>query len=79
MVKILRLDGIWIISEVEELPGVELGDPDCMLKSPREIKAKTLHRYPPHSKDEEIAIRSTDVFVITEPDDDILKLYNGKQ
>ena len=79
MVKILRLDGIWIISEVEELPGVELGDPDCMLKSPREIKAKTLHRYPPHSKDDEIIVRSTDIFVVAEPTDEILKLYNDRK
>ncbi len=76
MVKILRLDGSWIISEVEELPGVEIGDPDCVLKSPRVIIDGELKRYPPHSKDEEIAVRSSDIFVIAEPDDETLKLYN---
>ena len=77
MIKILRLDGKWIISEIEEIPGVELGDPDCVLKSPREITDDhKLITYPPHSKDEEIAVRSTDIFVIAEPDDEILKLYN---
>lgn len=78
MIKILRLDGTWVISEIEEIPGVELGDPDCMLKSPREIIDGELKQYPPHSKDEEIIVRSSDVFVITEPDDDILKLYNDR-
>jgi hypothetical protein len=82
MIKLLRLDGKWIISEVEEIPGVELGDPDCLLKSPREITIdlqtddRILINYPPHSKDGEIAIRSTDIFVIAEPDDNILKLYD---
>tara|TARA_B100000029_G_scaffold511521_1_gene605779 strand:+ start:730 stop:966 length:237 start_codon:yes stop_codon:yes gene_type:complete len=77
MIKILRLDGKWIISEIEEIPGVELGDPDCVLKSPCEITDdRELINYPPYSKDEEIAVRSTDIFVIAEPDDEILKLYN---
>ena len=79
MIKILRLDGIWIISEIEELPGVELGDPDCVLKSPMEMKAKTLQHYPPNSKKEDIAVRSSDIFVIAEPTDEILKLYNDKK
>lgn len=78
MIKILRLDSTWIIAEVEEIPAVEIGDPDCVLKSPYEIINGELKRYPPHSKDEEIIVRSSDVFVITEPDDDILKLYNDR-
>ena len=79
MIKILRLDGIWIISEIEEIGGVELGDPDCKLISPMEMKAKTLQHYPPHSKKEDIAVRSTDIFVVAEPTDEILKLYNDKK
>ena len=37
MLKLLRFENRWLISEVEEIPGVEFGDPDCVLKYPCEV------------------------------------------
>ena len=37
MLQVFRLDGCWVVSEVENIPDQEWGDPDGVLKYPYEI------------------------------------------
>ena len=69
MIKILKFDTHWIVAEIEEIPGVEFGDPDCVLKYPCEIVDGDLVRFPSHCADFEIAVRSADIKLISEPSD----------
>lgn len=71
MIKILKFDTHWIVAEIEEIPEVEFGDPDCVLKYPCEILEGDLVRFPPHSKDFEIAVRSSDIKLISDPTDEM--------
>lgn len=67
MIKLLKFAGDWLISEVEEIPETEIGDPDCVLKYPYQIDGKCLGPWPEYSDEREIIVRSTDITVITEP------------
>lgn len=67
MIKLIKFSGEWIISEIEELPDVQFGDPDCVLKYPYQIEGSCLGPWPPYSDEREIVIRSSDITVITEP------------
>ena len=75
MIKLLKFDGHWIVAEVEEIPGVEFGDPDCVLKYPCEVTEDGAVPFPPYSEDREIAVRSSDITLIAEPDAMISALY----
>jgi len=76
MIKILKFDGHWIVAEVEEIPGQEIGDPDCVLKYPCEILSDgDAVRFPRYSRDSEIIVRSTDITLIAEPTDVYLQKY----
>ena len=74
-IKLIRFDGVWIISEVEEIPDVEFGDPDCVLKYPYEVEGTCLGPFPQHSREREFVVRSSEITLITEPTDFIYNQY----
>jgi len=75
MLKLLKFDEHWLVAEVEEIPGVEFGDPDCVLKYPCEVNEDGAVPFPPYSDDRELAIRSSDVSLICEPSPMFASLY----
>lgn len=74
-IKLIRFSGIWIVSEVEEIPDVEFGDPDCVLKYPYEIEGTCLGIFPQHSREREFIIRSSEISLITDPTDFVVNQY----
>jgi hypothetical protein len=74
-IKLLRFSGTWIVSEVEEIPDVEFGDPDCVLKYPYEIDGTCLGVFPLHSREREFIVRSSEISLITDPDDFLYNQY----
>lgn len=80
MTYLLKFDGHFLIAEVEEIPGVQFGDPDCTLKHPYRIsgnpgKNPTLTKFPNFAKTSELTVRSSDITFIIEPDDFIVSRY----
>ena len=67
MIKLIKFDGDWIVTNVVEIPDVEFGDPDCVLKYPYQVEGECLGPWPVHSDEREIIVRSSDITVITEP------------
>ncbi len=76
-IKLIRFDGVWIVSEVEEIPDVEFGDPDCVLKYPYEVEGTCLGPFPQHSREREFIVRSSEISLITEPTDFLYNQYRG--
>lgn len=66
-IQLIRFDGLWIVSEIEQIPDVEFGDPDCMLKFPYEIEGNCLGMFPLNSSEREFVIRSSNISLITAP------------
>lgn len=86
MLQVFRLDGCWVVSEVENIPDQEWGDPDGVLKYPYEILlhhdrvGAQLRPYPPFSANrEEILIRQSDITVTADADDSIAALYHTQR
>lgn len=84
MIQIFRLDGSWVVSEIETIDNQEWGDPDAMLKYPYEVirsssgGGTSLEKYPPFSTNRQmIAIRSSDVVITTDVDDNLAALYHS--
>ena len=75
MLKLLKFDGHWLVAEVEEIPGVEFGDPDCVLKYPCEVNGDGVVPFPQFSDDRELAVRSSDITLICEPSAMFASLY----
>ena len=74
--QLLLLRDQWIVARVEELGGVEFGDPDCVLYKPREVKEDgELISWPPHSEEGEVVIRSSDILVLVNPNKKTLARY----
>jgi hypothetical protein len=76
-IKLIRFDGVWIVSEVEEIPDVEFGDPDCVLKYPYEVDGSCLGPFPPHARDREFIVRSSEISLMTDPTDFLYNQYRG--
>lgn len=74
-IKLIRFDRIWIVSEIEEIPEAEFGDPDCVLKYPYEVEGTCLGVFPPHSRDREFIVRSSEISLIADPSDFLYKQY----
>lgn len=70
MRKLLRLCDQWILAEVEAVEDAVLGEPDCILINPETLDGK---QWPPFSLDTEVAVRSSDIMVMVNPSDEILK------
>lgn len=67
MLKLLKFDGHWIVAEVDEIPDIEFGDPDCVLKYPCEVSENGAIPFPTYSDERELTVRSSDITLITEP------------
>ncbi len=76
-IKLVRFDGVWIISQLEEIPDVEFGDPDCVLKYPYEVEGKCLGPFPRYSREREFIVRSSEISLIAEPTDFLYNLYRA--
>lgn len=76
-IKLIRFAGVWIISEIEEIPDVEFGDPDCVLKYPYEIEGNCLGPFPQHARDREFVVRSSEISLIADPSDFVYNQYRG--
>jgi len=60
---------------VEEIEGVEFGDPDCILIEPLAIDGTNLKDWLPFADVKETVIRSSDILTFIEPGKDILASY----
>ena len=60
---------------MEEIEGVEFGDPDCILTEPLAIHGTSLSDWIPFADNKEIVIRSSDILTFLEPGKDILASY----
>ncbi len=76
-IKLIRFSGIWIVSEIEEIPEVEFGDPDCVLRYPYEVEGTCLGPFPQHSREREFIIRSSEISLIADPTDFLYNQYRG--
>jgi hypothetical protein len=76
-IKLIRFAGVWIVSQIEEIPDVEFGDPDCVLKYPYEVEGTCLGPFPLHSRDREFIVRSSEISLIADPSDFIYNQYRG--
>jgi len=75
-VQLLLLRDQWIVARVEELGGVEFGDPDCVLSHPKHVQDDgELISWPPHSEDGEVVIRSSDILCLVDPSKKVLARY----
>ena len=74
--RLLLLRDQWLVARVEQLGGVEFGDPDCVLYHPKQVKDDgELISWPPHSEDDEVVIRSSDILVLVNPSKKVLARY----
>ncbi len=77
MKKLLRLNNEpWILADVSEIPEAEYGEPDCILENPITLDGK---RWPQHSADNQLVVRSTDIIVMVNPTDDVLNTAEAKE
>jgi hypothetical protein len=74
MIKLIKFGGDWIVTELQEIPDCEFGDPDCILKYPYQIEGNCFAPWPLYASEREIVVRSSDITVITEP-----KKFNYEQ
>jgi len=75
-VQLLLLRDQWVVARVEELGGVELGDPDCVLSHAKQVKDDgELISWPPHSDESDVVIRSSDILVLVNPSKKVLARY----
>jgi len=75
VVRLLKLQDQWLLSEIEEVEEGQFGDPDCILRHPREVVDGELKPWPPYTEDTEIVIRSSDVTVIANASKALLARY----
>ena len=60
---------------MEEIEGVEFGDPDCILIEPLAIDGTNLKDWLPFADVKETVIRSSDILTFIEPGKDLLASY----
>ena len=75
MIKLIKFNGDWLITKIEEIPEVEFGDPDCVLGCPYQIEGTCFGAYPPYSDHREVIVRSSEITLIAEPKSNLLKTY----
>jgi hypothetical protein len=75
MIKVLKFNGEWIVSEVEQIEDVTFGDPDCMLKYPYQVEGECLAPWPRYTEEREIIVRSSEIAVICDPKTFLLSSY----
>ncbi len=74
---LLRLSNQWLIAQVEEVEEDTLpGDPDCILRDPKVLDSDgNLETWPPFSDHKEVAVRSSDITTLVDPNKDLLARY----
>ena len=73
--QVLLLKDQWLLAQVQEIEGVEFGDPDCILVEPLAIDGTNLKDWLPFADVKETVIRSSDILTFIEPGKDILASY----
>ena len=78
MIKILMLKeySLVLIARIEEV-STELGEPDCKLIEPYELKGDYLEHWPSFSMQREMMIHSDSILTILEPDKTHLDKYQA--
>ena len=78
MIKILMLKEyqLVLIARIEEV-STELGEPDCKLTEPYELKGDYLEHWPSFSMQREMMIHSDSILTILEPDKTHLDKYQA--
>ena len=71
----LLLKDQWLLAQVQEIEGVEFGDPDCILVEPLAIDGTDLKDWLPFADVKETVIRSSDILTFIEPGKDLLASY----
>ena len=71
----LLLKDQWLLALVQEVEGVELGDPDCILVEPLAIDGTDLKDWLPFADVKETVIRSSDILTFIEPGKELLSKY----
>ncbi len=71
----LLLKDQWLLAQVQEIEGVELGDPDCILVEPLAIDGTNLKDWLPFADVKETVIRSSDILTFIEPGKELLSKY----
>ena len=77
MIKVLLLkNGLTLIARLEEV-GSEMGEPDCKVTDPFEIKGEFLEHWPSFSMQREMMMHSDSFLTILEPDKIHLDKYQS--
>ena len=77
MIKVLLLkNGLTLIARLEEV-GSEMGEPDCKVTDPFEIKGEFLEHWPSFSIQREMMMHSDSFLTILEPDKTYLDKYQA--
>ena len=71
----LLLKDQWLLAKVEEIEGVEFGDPDCILTEPLAINGTTVTDWLPFADNKETVVRSSDILTFLEPGKELLASY----
>lgn len=66
-IQLVKFDGTWLITEIEQLPEIEYGEPDCILKYPYQIEGSCLGVFPQNTLEREFIVRSANISLITDP------------
>ena len=74
---LLRLSNQWLIAQVDEVEEDTLpGDPVCILRDPKVLDSDgNLETWPPFSDHKEVAVRSSDITTLVDPNKDLLARY----
>ena len=74
---LLRLSNQWLIAQVDEVEEDTLpGDPDWILRDPKVLDSDgNLETWPPFSDHKEVAVRSSDITTLVDPNKDLLARY----
>ena len=73
--QVLLLKDQWLLAQVQEIEGVEFGDPDCILIEPLAIDGTNLKDWLPFADVKETVIRSSDILTFIEPGKELLSKY----
>lgn len=66
-IQLIRFDGIWLITEIEQIPDTEFGEPDCVLRYPYQLEGSCLGLFPYNTLEREFIVRSANISLITDP------------
>jgi len=78
LLKVLLLKDQWLLASVDEIDGVQFGDPDCILNKPMLVEGDQLTDWLPFADEKECVVRSSDIITFVDPSERLLaQYYNG--